>query len=157
MTFSLAKLAKKVDTPLALKIAVVAIILMTPFLPYGALGWANSVVFKVAVLVVILGACFYDFQLAVLLTIAFLIVVLHLNQRMLGTKERFVAPFDNAPNDKGRAEDRQPQNLVCGEDERNNMNEDLMAHYIDEKVKPYEVFIRMMTSDEALRAAQGDL
>lgn len=47
-------------------------------------------------------------------------------------------------------------NLVCSSSIDNDINEDMMTYYIDEKIKPYDVFIKMMTNDDALRAAQGD-
>ncbi len=50
----------------------------------------------------------------------------------------------------------QTQNIVCQNNNKNDINNDLITHYIDDKIKPYEVFIKMMTSDNALEKAQGD-
>jgi hypothetical protein len=50
----------------------------------------------------------------------------------------------------------QTQNIVCQNNRKNDINGDLITHYIDDKIKPYEVFIKMMTSDNALEKAQGD-
>jgi hypothetical protein len=49
-------------------------------------------------------------------------------------------------------------NIVCQNQQvRNDINTDIINRYIDDKIKPYDVFIRMMTNEESLQKAQGEI
>lgn len=163
------------DIAFMLKVVCIILIAMSPFLPYASLPFLNNIVFKIACLFLILGVCFYDFQLALLITILFMLMVLNMNQVVL-TKvkpelfsenlkqntQRVIPNDDPIPNEQplpNREESpilSNDLNLVCSSSIDNDINEDMMTYYIDEKIKPYDVFIKMMTNDDALRAAQGD-
>lgn len=169
----------KIDTPYALKVVCIILIALSPFLPYQTFTFLDNIVFKIACLFLILGVCFYDFQLALLLTITFMIFILNVNHALLvntKTRENFqqqpvvVGKRDQIPDIEDPIPNErpvpvrevspvlveEPVNFVCPSEHRSDMNEDLMTYYIDNKIKPYEVFIKMMTNDDALRAAQGD-
>lgn len=48
------------------------------------------------------------------------------------------------------------KNLACkGQDVDPKVNESLMSRFIDEKIKPYDVYISMLTNKENLDKAQG--
>lgn len=151
-------MASKVDTGLVLKAIFVAFIIMSPFLPYARLRFLNNLVFKVCMLFCILAVCFYDFQLAIIITIAFMLLVLNLNQQQIAsTKSTFpLETFADVPKDHDDTPNEH-QNIVCPSTFHNDINNDMMNHFIDDKIKPYDVFIRMMTDERALASAQGNL
>lgn len=158
------KMSITLDVITWVKIIFVTFILLSPFLPYASLLPLNHLLFKMVMLLAILGVCFYDFQLAIILTIAFMILVLNLNQQHIrqSKNEHFVArqaflervdtsaiPVyqDEVPNET--------YTVTCPPPQEPTVDQDLFDHFIDEKIKPYEVFIRMMTHPSALSDAQG--
>lgn len=150
---------------LALKVLLFVYILMSPFVPVSKS--LDNVWFKVFVLVGIVLATFADIQLGVVLTIAFLVFMINVNKGSMKKKtESFSVdePIYNSPEMK---EVVQPPffetmvklpNAQCNDMTyyRDQISNDLFEVYIDEKVKPYEEFIRKMTSPEQLEMAQNN-
>lgn len=154
---------------LFVKIVLLAYIIFSPLIDYKHLSFMNNVVVKVLLLAIIVAACFYDFQMALVATIAFLILTINLNNSIFKTGmasgrsfEAFApqpSPLDLQFANTVRIpqEVDQTQNLVCQNLSKSDINKDLLGLFIDDKVKPYEVFIKMMTNEEALEKAQGAL
>ena len=162
------KKSKNLDTKgyiLIIKFALFVFIILSPVVNFKYLQVLNSIVIKILLLTLIIGLCFVDFQLALIATIAFLILIINLNNNILQMSSKQIDTFNNgnslldqqfqAPVQIPKDID-QTQNIVCQNNKKNNINNDLITHYIDDKIKPYEVFIKMMTSDNALEKAQGD-
>lgn len=164
------KKAKDLDVTkgylLIIKFALFVFIILSPVVNFKFLQVLNNIVIKIILLTVIIGMCFVDFQLALIATIAFLILIINLNNNILQMSSKQVDTFNNggaslldqqfqAPVQIPKEID-QTQNIVCQNNKKNDINNDLITHYIDDKIKPYEVFIKMMTSDNALEKAQGD-
>lgn len=157
------------EVMLFVKAVLVVYILASPLIDYKYLSFLNNVVVKVLLLAVIVAACFVDFQLALIATIAFLILSINLNNNILMSLPQpkpHVEKFYNQPSPldlqfasgvRIPPEVDQTQNLVCQNTSRSDINKDLLGLYIDDKVKPYDVFIKMMTNEEALSKAQGEL
>lgn len=147
---------------LAIKVLLIFFFLVSPFIPYQKVDFLNSIVFKVLILVAIVAVCFFDFQLAILLTLAFIILIINLNTNMI-TKAVANDHFTNFKNFVDGLQQQLPvedpitaaDNVQCTNPERNNMNDDLVHHYIDPKIKPYEVFINMLSDPKALNDAQN--
>lgn len=150
---------------LLLKILLFTFILLSPLMtPLNKYFWfLNHSIAKVIMLTLICVFCFIDFQLALIATVAFLILIINLNNSISSKMQRdnFVenaslldmqfSPPVVVP------EAAVDKNIVChNQQPTNNVNEDMLSHYIDDKIKPYDVFIRMMTDESSLQKAQGD-
>lgn len=156
---------------LVLKVTIFTFIILSPMINFRTVQFLNNVVIKIAILGIVVGICFIDFQLALLTTIAFLILIINLNNNILNmasqtkhidnfynySKQQPASPLDQqfANSITIPKEIDQTQNIVCQNSQKTNINEDLISHYIDDKIKPYEVFISMMTNEEVLEKAQG--
>jgi hypothetical protein len=150
---------------LLLKVLLFTFIMLSPLMTVSKyLAFLNHSIAKVGLLAMICLFCFIDFQLALIATVAFLVLIINLNNNILVKMQR-----DQFTDNKNSLLDAQfappitiPEvkmttNIVCqNQQPRNDVNEDMLSHYIDDKIKPYDVFIRMMTNEDALGKAQGD-
>lgn len=153
---------------LGIKIAVFLYICASPFLP--VYDFMNSVIFKVLILILIVGCSFVDIQLSILLTIAFLIIMINIfrNKKEIYKKqnESFSTPevIYNNPEMSTVATPPFFETIVklpgaqCNDMRQfsEQINNDLFDIYIDEKVKPYESTIKKMTSPTHLDIAQNN-
>jgi hypothetical protein len=190
---------KPADVSMALNIAkaiVFLYILASPFIDHHKyLSHMDNILAKLVMLILIITVSFYDFQLAILLTIALFVMIINFNKeqinKILSTPQlsasipptpyvisqesfdksslrpveapKFIEPFD-----LGAAQEVLPYesdimytfpDASCntkpfGEDDMSN---NLISHYIDPKIKPYEVYISMMTNQEKLDNAQNNM
>jgi hypothetical protein len=161
---------------LVLKLLLLIFIILSPILSFKGLLFLDNIVIKIVLLAIIIGFCFIDFQLALIATMAFLILIINLNNNILMAsqglqqhqqqyidtfvnKEKQLNPIDlqfRPPIPVPIPDDiDQTQNIVCQNKIKTNVNESLLGLYIDDKIKPYEVFIQMMTDEHALDKAQG--
>jgi hypothetical protein len=149
------------DPILVVKGILVFFILISPFINYRFFLVANNIFIKVLLVVLIFAACFIDFQLALIATIAFMILIINLNNNILMTAvDTFIDQYFEKPVTIPADVD-QTQNLAnvacrANQEKRNDINNDMLSFFIDDKIKPYEVFISMMTNEENLQKAQGD-
>jgi hypothetical protein len=153
---------------LVVKAALFVFILASPFIDFKSFMFLNHTFVKIFLLVAIVIACFFDFQLALIATIAFMILIIHMNTNILmKTTETKIDTFANHTLSVLDQQFGQPtkipdhidqaQNIVCTNNQKNDMNEDLISHFIDDKIKPYDVYIQMMTSKDQLEKVQGAL
>jgi hypothetical protein len=154
---------------LAVKAVLFVFILASPFVSFKSMMFLNTPFVKILMLVTIVIVCFYDFQLTLIATIAFMILVINMNTNILmkasdAKVDTFTVHQDASlsPLEQQFAEPTkipghidQTQNIVCTNENKNDLNEDLIHHYIDDKIKPYDVYIQMMTSKDNLAKAQG--
>ncbi len=68
------------DTLLVVKIMILVYIVLSPFISYTYMRFFNYTAVKIAILILIILVSFVDLQLAVLLMIAFLILLVNLNK-----------------------------------------------------------------------------
>lgn len=150
---------------LLLKILLFTFILLSPLMTVSKhLAFLNHSIAKVSLLALICLFCFIDFQLALIATVAFLVLIINLNNNILVKMQRDQFTDDSLldaqfapPISISTPEVTMTTNIVCqNQQPRNDVNEDMLSHYIDDKIKPYDVFIRMMTNEDALGKAQGD-
>lgn len=148
---------------LVMKLALFTFIILSPVIEFKYIQGMNNLIIKILLLAIIIGMCFVDFQLALIATIAFLILIINLNNNILNMSynnqqfDNFSNPLDahfSSPIQIPKDVD-QTQNIVCQNSSKTDINNDIISHYIDDKIKPYEVFISMMTSGTALEKAQG--
>jgi hypothetical protein len=166
------KMAKKnVLTPeplLISKVLLFLFIIMSPFINFANLQFLNILPVKILAVIALLLVCFVDFQLALIGTIAFLVLIINLNNYMLVDIKKTMDTFVNADNknDELQSYFTKPtfnlpkdidmsKNFVCQNTNKNDMNQDMLTYYIDDKIKPYDVFISMLTNEENLNKAQG--
>ena len=141
---------------------------------FKKLAFLNNTFIKILLLACLILLCFIDFQLGLISTIAFLILIINLNNNILMATSKKVDTFINGSiegdDDKESVLDIQfaepvhlpvnidyTQNIVCEARKNNDINNDLLNIYVDDKIKPYDVFIHMMTNDTALQKAQGNI
>lgn len=153
---------------LALKISVFAYIVLSPFLNHASVMFLNSVGAKIFIIVLIVIASFIDLQLAILMTLGLLVLVINLNKdtifKSVVKREHFSV---NMPVTEPVM---QPKTVPSVEHTiqqfpdscehvqtlpREAMSEDLYNLYIDPKIKPYENYIRMISSPELLENASN--
>lgn len=163
------KFSSPVDMLFVLKLLLFLFIALSPLFDLSKhMAFLNQTISKIILLALICLMCFVDFQLAIIATIAFLVLMINLNKNIskMNTISRdaytnaeipqsyldmqFAAPFNAKGIDSTK-------NIVCVNDKpQNEINQDIMSRYIDDKIKPYDMFIRMMTSEDALDKAQGN-
>lgn len=158
---------------LTAKVAFFLYILLSPFINYKYLTFMNQMGWKVLLLVIIVAATFVDLQLSIIMTLAFLILMIHLNKDVIfggamrggAMRENFsiglpVAELQRIKDvpggtisdfpDKCGAEFEQSNGGTGGVNgaanpiERANIN--LYDLYIDPKIKPYEAYIRQLSN-----------
>lgn len=151
---------------LVMKLVLFAFIILSPVIDFKNIQGMNNLIIKILLLAIIIGMCFVDFQLALIATIAFLILIINLNNNILNmsyNKQQIdnfyngASPLDShfSPPIQIPKDVDQTQNIICQNSSKSDINKDIISHYIDDKIKPYEVFISMMTDKTALEKAQG--
>lgn len=163
---------KMPDLMLILKIVFVIVIVASPFITFDKLLFMNTLSAKLTIVLLIVVACFVDFQVALLMTITFLVMVINMNSKAVTnitsvSKDTFKNPtpamYPTAEFDVHFEKQELPEvkdasrNVACPVPRVNNINEHMMHLFVDDKIKPYDVYISMMTSDEHLAKAQGAL
>jgi len=160
-----------------IKVLLFLFIIIAPALDFTKVKFMDSIIIKICILILIIAACFVDFQLAIILTIAFFILLININYDLLrmsfNKKENFsaAAEYNQAFNKLTPSQCLPRQNLVLHPDVvhtsivpenweckgkepmQYNTNNDLFNHYIDDKIKQYDVFLNMITSEEHLNNA----
>ena len=164
------EIASKAMIVLAAKVIVVLFIIVAPFMDMSSLTAFNTLAAKTICILIIVATCFFDFTLALLLTVAFLIALINLNARTirsLHSRSLHRDTFIQQAVDREDAYAHQfvqetlphvqdvTKNSVCSSTPTNDINQDLAQLYIDDKIKPYDVYIKMLTSDEQRDKAQG--
>jgi len=153
-----------------IKILLLIYILISPFINYKFLSVANIFTFKLIFIILIAVISFIDLQLAILMTLAFLILVINLNMPALvktnttlptnpvfsnnQTFENFSIgiPFEPVTETISEFPDK-CDGIKKFDDE--DMNTNMYNIYIDPKIKPYENFIRQLSSPELIEKASG--
>jgi hypothetical protein len=165
------------------KIIIFLYIIISPFINHKKyLSIFELLPVKIIVLIIIILTALIDFQLAILLTIALFVIIINLNKNQLFQlfKENTVdnsrnigiipeipkvynsIPINQNPNKYVKENIIMPYNFP---DDRCNtkpfedigISNELFSHYIDSKVKPYEVYIKMQTNSENLKKVQTNV
>lgn len=191
---------KPADVSLALNAAkaiVFLYIILSPFIDHQKyLSHMDNLLAKVVMLILIVSVSFYDFQLAILLTIALFVMIINFNkeqinkifsvppktasipstpyviaQESIEKPQLMLSPSSTPifePFDLSAAQEVMPYesdimfkfpDATCNTKpfEADGMSANLISHYIDPKIKPYEVYISMMTNQEKLDNAQNNM
>jgi hypothetical protein len=139
-----------------LKIAFFIYIVLSPFINYKYLTYLNNICIKVILLVIIVTVSFIDLQLAIIMTLAFLILIINMNSSLIfGQKtETFSVGLPVA--EIKRIETLPSQTIYEFPDkcdspqtlnpDKQTQNKNLYDLYIDSKIKPYEAYIRQLSN-----------
>lgn len=145
------------DSIIFIKVAIVAFIVaatvwdMTkPFelatTQLGKLG-------KVLLLLVVLSVIYYDLHLGILLLVAYIMMIIQLNSPIVAALPTKIPQTQSEAFDEENVPTIPP--TACDNKKKVEMNNGILEYSLDPKVKPYEMFIKMMTSQEHLDKAAG--
>lgn len=143
---------------LASKIVFFMYIVLSPFINHKYLVFLDNLYFKILFIIFIAIASFVDLDLSIILTLALLILVINFQKK---PKEHFNLKITPAtPQPPPISYPVQIPPIVdfpdtCSIIQEIDMSEDLMNHYIDPKIKPYENYIRQLSSKEHIEDASG--
>lgn len=159
---------------IAAKIAFFVYIVLSPFINHKPIAFLNSLLAKITLLVIIVGVSFVDLQLAIVMTLAFLILIINLNKEVIfgiksaptmypgtGLSEHFAVGL---PREVLASDTRTPPYTDTMSEfpdsttdrcdalkaNRDQVSKDLYDLYIDPKIKPYEMYIRALSHPDAL-------
>lgn len=147
------------DIVLSTKIIIFSYIVISPFISYKYLSFLNTIAAKISIILLIIGTTFLDIQLAIILTLAFLILVINLNkstiepyiQKLQSSSERMV-PIKTASSPVISEFPDKCDDIVI---EKEQINKDMYDIYIDPKIKAYDAYIRMLSSPNMIEDASG--
>jgi hypothetical protein len=108
----------------------------------------NSQLTKSVVLVFIMVALYYDMHIGLLLLTLYIIVLVQLNHSVIEEAQVKVEAFKIASGCNFGEQS-------IGEKQMEEMSDDIIDYTLDDKVRPYEVFIKMMTNQEHLDMASN--
>lgn len=159
---------------LVAKIAFFVYIVLSPFINHAPISFLNTLVAKILLLAIIVGASFADLQLAIVMTLAFLILIINLNKeaifgikntpgsQMPSMSEHFSVglPREALAPDSKKFEPPTSNNVTTFPDQcdsfkedREKISKDLYDLYIDPKIKPYEMYIKALSNPESVENA----
>jgi hypothetical protein len=130
-----------------------------------SLGVLNNKLFKIVLLLAILATLYFDLHCGILLTILFLMLLIQFNTTTLDAIEskKFELFLASVPSEYKKEEpitQFQPQNqkiklVECDNKKKNEISNDIFDYTVDTKVKPYEVFVKMLTTKDHLDNASN--
>lgn len=142
---------------MAAKLAFFVYIVISPFINHQYLSYLNAVGAKVFLILLIVAASFVDLQLAIIMTLALLVLVINLNKDamfksspppMRQKVEHFsvgMPVMDTITEFPDKCQDMKVENTA--------ISQDLYNLYLDPKIKPYEMFMRQLSSPEFVEKA----
>ena len=136
---------RQINYVFASKLIILALIVLLPFVDYSLISAFDYTVVKVVFLIAIAGLSFYDMQIAVLLTVLFFVLIISSN----------AALFEKAKSKKEPFIMTEFPAAECPVEIKNTQNENMMSHYLDDKIKPYESYVKMLSDPEHVDNAAG--
>lgn len=145
----------------AAKVAFFIYIILSPFIDHKYISFLNTTFAKVILLVLIVVVSFVDLQLAIIMTLAFLVLIVNLNKDVIFGVKKTSAPMPQMPLSEHFLEETKkadtiyefPQKCNIGEVKRDQISTDLYDLYLDPKIKPYEAYIRALSTPSAIEEA----
>lgn len=156
---------KNIDLLSVIKVIIVTYTVFSVFFESNhVLGFLSSKLFKIIMLLIILVTTYYDLHTGILLTVAFLILVIQFNASSIDVlkNNRNLEFFSSSIPANYEKDEKDPENiqklkqsLKCDNIMKNEISNDIFDYQIDDKVKPYEVFVKMLTTKEHLENASN--
>ncbi len=140
-----------------LLIAITIVLVATVNNPKYSL-YLNSQVMKSVVFIIIVIVLYFDIHIGLLLLTLFVIVLVQSNLAVIEEAHEKIEPFRLAcaNSDTTTHNDCLLEEQSFGEKQKELLSENVVDYTLDDKVKPYEVFIKMMTNQEHLDMASND-
>ena len=149
---------------LVAKVFVFIYILISPLINHKKyIPFMNALLAKTIFVIIIAIVGFIDLQLAILLAIALFVLIINFNKDKISISNftpmtaSAVTPLDIKKNDNPpymgeTIHDVSDVNAMCNAKpfEDTQISDDLMTHFIDERTKPYETYIRQLTNGNYL-------
>jgi hypothetical protein len=161
------------DYLLIVKCVIVTYILFSTFFDFNKnLTFLDNKLAKILLLSLVVLVIYYDLHTGILLTIAFLMIIIQFNNvtltdiqaRKLELFSSYVpAEFDNdttqtsqtSQTNQPEHKEKEIQSVECDNTNKNEISDNIFQYSIDPKVKPYEVFVKMMTTQSHLDDASN--
>ncbi len=110
--------------------------------------------------IILLGASvivlFFDFHLGLLLTIAVMIFILQTNQSIIeGAQEKWRETYQEKPHPRSVVVSSCAPSDDYGNEKKQEVSRDILEYTLDDKVKPYEIYVKMITTKEHLENASN--
>jgi len=143
------------------KLVLLALIVTVPFIDYNKyLKVFDATLVKVMMLLLIAGVSFYNMEAAILLTILFFLILINGNTETIKHISHFYAT-KGAPLWEGQA--AEPETFIMTQFPDNDCKitkqtlepANPFGFFVDDKIKPYENFIKMITDEKNLEAASN--
>jgi MFS superfamily sulfate permease-like transporter len=149
-----------IDVLSIIKSLIVVYIILSVFFNFNKkLTFIDNKAAKIVLLIVVLAVMYYDLHTGILLTIAFLMIIIQFNSISLNDIQAKKIEFFSAEYNKN---DKDPEHIVtfkksleCDNEKKNEISDDIFDYTVDTKVKPYEVFVKMITTKEHLDNASN--
>lgn len=140
-------------------IVVIVIVIMTFFQVNNIAHLLDNKLAKIMMLVGVVFLLYYELHLGILVTIAFLMLMIQMNAKHIHNidakkLELFLASVP-AEYTKDEHETHETHTNQCVNPPKQKVSEDIYEYTVDPKVKPYEVFLKMMTTKQQLDDASN--
>lgn len=158
---------KNIDLLSVVKTLIVLYIVFSVFFDFNTtLSFLDSKLSKIIMLSAILVVTYYDLHTGILLTVLFLILIIQFNTASLDVikhNKNLEFFLSSIPADYNRDEHPRDsedvkllkQSLECDNVKKNEISNDIFDYQVDSKVKPYEVFVKMLTTKDHLENASN--
>lgn len=137
-----------------LLIVIVIVIVATIHNPLK-LAFLDRQVTKVILLLILLLVLYYDTHLGLLLITLFLILLVQMNHGVMEEAHNKVEAFRLSAINNSQPEHSNDATCNYGETLKEEASQNHVDYILDDKVKPYEVFVKMMTNQEHLDMASN--
>lgn len=155
---------KQKDVLMVFKSLIVLYIVFLVFFDFSKpLSFFENKFSKIIFLVIVLVVMYYDLHTGILLTIVFLMILIQLNNVSIDEiqRKKMELFLSSVPANFDKNE-KNPDDVVtfqksveCDNVKKNKISEDIFDYAIDPKVKPYEVFVKMLTTKDHLDNASN--
>lgn len=141
------------------KLIIVLLIVITTFVDVSKyIRYFDTYLFKVIAVVVIIIACYWDLHIGILLLIAFMVMVVQANAmsvKNIDAKRLELFLSSMHANVEIEETPHLDTKVECDNESKNKSDNDIFAYSVDTKIKPYEVFVKMLTTQEHLENASN--
>lgn len=154
-----------IDLLSVVKILIVMYIVLSVFFEFNTMfTFLDNKMSKILMLLIILVVTYFDLHTGILLTVAFLVLIIQFNASALDiinhnkNLEFFLSsiPADYDKDEKDPEDIKKlKQQLECDNIKKNEISNDIFDYQVDNKVKPYEVFVKMLTTKHHLDNASN--
>jgi hypothetical protein len=164
-----------VEPTFYLKFVIVLFIIIATFFNIGRhLKFLDNKLAKLFLLVAVVATLLFDLHTGIILLIAFMMLMIQFNSSIVDAihnkeMEMFLtslpAPLQGTSTDNDNVIPQKPATIECDNIKKNEISKCIVDHNTDEKsnvdyavdskVKPYEVFVKMMTTQENLDNASN--